>query len=381
MKPVPLLDLKPQLATIQDEIYRVLHEVVDSQYFILGPNVDAFEKEAAAFLGVKHAIGCASGTDALILSLNALGVRGGDEVVTTPFSFFASASCAALLGAKPVFADVDPKTFNLDPASLEASITPKTKAIVAVHLFGQCADMDAILEIGERRGLPVVEDACQSMSATYESRRLSGRFEAGAMGATGTFSFFPSKNLGGFGDGGLVTTHDDHLAALLRQTRVHGERVRYHHEIMGWNSRLDALQAAVLRVKLPHLRSWSEGRRRNADLYDRLFLDSGLVERGRITLPYRDPRCGHIFNQYTLRAKDRDALGAFLKDRQIGWAIYYPIPLHLQECFAPLGYRPGDLPVAEKAAAEVISLPIFPELSAEQIETVAAAVAEFYSKG
>jgi dTDP-4-amino-4,6-dideoxygalactose transaminase len=380
VKPVPLLDLKPQLQTIKDDIYQVLHDVVDSQYFILGPNVDAFEKEAAAFLGVKHAIGCASGTDALILSLNALGVRGGDEVVTTPFSFFASASCAALLGAKPVFADVDPRTFNLDPASLEASITPKTKAIVAVHLFGQCADMDAILEIAERRGLPVVEDACQSMSATFESKRLSGRFEAGAMGATGTFSFFPSKNLGAFGDGGLVTTNDDRLAALLRQTRVHGERVRYHHEIMGWNSRLDALQAAVLRVKLPHLRTWSEGRRRNADLYDRLLRESGLVDRGVITLPHRDPRCGHIFNQYTLRAKDRDPLGAFLKDRQIGWAIYYPIPLHLQECFASLGYQPGDLPVAEKAAAEVISLPVFPELSSEQIETVAAAVAEFYSR-
>ncbi|HEX6851826.1 MAG TPA: DegT/DnrJ/EryC1/StrS family aminotransferase [Candidatus Polarisedimenticolaceae bacterium] len=381
MKPVPLLDLKPQLAAIKEDVYKVLHDVVDSQYFILGPNVEAFEKEAAAFLGARHAIGCASGTDALILSLNALGVRGGDEVVTTPFSFFASASCAALLGAKPVFADVDPRTFNLDPASLEASITPKTKAIVAVHLFGQCADMDAILEIGERRGLPVVEDACQSMSATFESKRLSGRFEAGAMGTFGTFSFFPSKNLGAFGDGGLVTTNDDRLAAVIRQTRVHGERVRYHHEIMGWNSRLDALQAAVLRVKLPHLRAWSEGRRRNADLYDRLFRASGLVERGAITLPHRDPRCGHIFNQYTLRVRDRDALGAFLKDRQIGWAIYYPIPLHLQECFASLGYRPGDLPVAEKAAAEVISLPIFPELSTEQIETVAAAVAEFYSKG
>jgi len=376
--PVPLLDLKPQYATIREEIDRTLRRVVDSQLFILGSEVADFEKEIAAYVGAKHAIGCASGTDALVLSLHALGLRAGDEIVTTPFSFFASASCAALLGAIPVFADIQPGTFNIDPDRLEDAVTPKTKAIVPVHLFGQCADMDAILEIGARRGIPVIEDACQAIGATHTAKGNAGTRRAGAMGATGAFSFFPSKNLGAFGDGGLLTTNDDELAAKLRMLRVHGERERYKHQAIGWNSRLDALQAAILRVKLPHLDAWSAGRIANADRYDRLFTDAGLVAKERVTVPARAPWGGHIFNQYTIRVKDRDALGTHLKSREIGWGIYYPIPLHLQECFAHLGYESGDMPESERAAGEVLSLPIFPELAPEQLDRVVSEIAAFY---
>jgi dTDP-4-amino-4,6-dideoxygalactose transaminase len=378
VEPVPLLDLKPQLATILKEIDAVLRHVVGSQSFILGSEVAEFEKEIAAYIGAKHAVGCASGTDALVLSLAALSVRAGDEIVTTPFSFFASASCAALLGATPVFVDIEPGTFNIDVAKLEAAITSKTKAIVPVHLFGQCADMDAILEIGARRRVPVVEDACQAIGATYTGARSGGKRGAGSMGATGAFSFFPSKNLGAFGDGGLVTTNDDALAARLRILRVHGERERYKHEAIGWNSRLDALQAAVLRVKLPHLDAWSAGRVANADRYDRLFAEAGLVAKEHVKPPVRSASSGHIFNQYTIRVKRREALGEHLKARGIGWGIYYPIPLHLQECFANLGYEPGDMPEAERASREVLSLPIFPELEPAQIDRVVAEIAAFF---
>jgi dTDP-4-amino-4,6-dideoxygalactose transaminase len=305
-------------------------------------------------------------------------VGAGDEIVTTPFSFFASASCAALLGARPVFVDIDRETFNIDAGRLEGAIGPKTKAVIPVHLFGQCADMDPILDVAARRGLPVVEDACQAIGATYDSKRLAGRFRAGAMGAIGAFSFFPSKNLGGFGDGGMMTTGDPALAAKLRLLRVHGERERYKHQEIGWNSRLDALQAAVLRVKLPHLDGWAAGRVAHADHYDRLFHASGLVDKERIRIPARAPQAGHIFNQYTIRVRERDALAEHLKARGIGFGIYYPIPLHLQECFARLGYRPGDFPETERAAAEVLSLPVFPELAAHQIEEVVDAIASFW---
>jgi dTDP-4-amino-4,6-dideoxygalactose transaminase len=378
VKPVPLLDLKPQFATIRDEIDLAVRRVVDAQAFILGPEVAEFEKEIAAYVGVTHAIGCASGTDALVLSLAALSVRAGDEIVTTPFSFFASASCAALLGATPVFVDIEPGTFNIDVARIEDAITPQTKAIVPVHLFGQCASMDAILELGHRRGIPVVEDACQAIGATYTSKRLGETRGAGSMGTTGAFSFFPSKNLGAFGDGGLVTTNDDALAARLRILRVHGERERYKHESIGWNSRLDALQAAVLRVKLPHLDDWSRRRVANADRYDRMFADAGLVASESVTLPLRAPEAGHIFNQYTIRVKRRQELGEHLKSRGIGWGIYYPIPLHLQECFSHLGYESGDMPEAERASEEVLSLPIFPELEPAQLERVVAEISAFY---
>jgi len=378
VKPVPLLDLKPQCATIREEIDRTIARVVDAQSFILGSEVADFEREIAAYVGAKHAIGCASGTDALVLSLHALGVRGGDEIVTTPFSFFASASCAALLGATPVFADIDAGTFNIDPERIEDALTSKTKAIVPVHLFGQCADMDAILEIGARRGIPVIEDACQAIGAGYSGARTGANRRAGSMGATGAFSFFPSKNLGAFGDGGLVTTGDDDLAANLRMLRVHGERERYKHQAIGWNSRLDALQAAVLRVKLPHLDAWSAGRVANAARYDRLFADAGLVAKEHVVLPARASWGGHIFNQYTIRVKQRDALGEHLKARGIGYGIYYPIPLHLQECFEHLGYEPDDMPETERASREVLSLPIFPELAPAQIEQVVSEIAAFF---
>lgn len=371
---VPLLDLKPQFASLREEILEAVHGVCDSQGFILGPQVEAFEHEVEAFTGARHAIGCASGTDALVLSLAALGVRSDDEVITSPFSFFASASCAALLGAKPVFVDIDPETFNIDPAKIEAAIGPKTKAIVAVHLFGQCADMDRILAIAEKHGIPVVEDAAQSLSARYRSERFGEIRQAGSMGTTGTYSFFPSKNLGAFGDGGMVVTNDDELAGRLRKLRVHGEITRYHHMYLGWNSRLDALQAAVLRVKLPHLSAWSEARARNADRYDALFRASGLVDRGAVRLPARDPKCFHIFNQYTLRVQDRDGLGEHLKAKGIGWAVYYPRPLHLQECFAHLGHGEGSCPLAEQVGREVISIPVFPELTEDQQREVVEAV-------
>ena len=369
---VPLLDLKPQFASIRGELMAALERVATSQLFILGSEVADLEREIAAYVGVPHAVGCASGTDALILSLHALAVRGGDEVVTTPFSFFASASCAALLGAKPVFVDIEPDTFNIDAGKLEAAIGPKTRALVPVHLFGQCADMDAILEIASRRGVPVVEDACQAIGATHRSKK------AGAIGIAGAFSFFPSKNLGGFGDGGMITTGDDALAAKLRMLRVHGERERYKHQEIGWNSRLDAIQAAVLRVKLPHLDAWAAGRIAHADRYDRLFRETGLVGKERLRIPARAPYAGHIFNQYTIRVRERDALVEHLKSHGIGYGIYYPIPLHLQECFKRLGHKPGDFPETERAAAEVLSLPVFPELTPLQIEEVVGAIAAFW---
>jgi dTDP-4-amino-4,6-dideoxygalactose transaminase len=375
---IPLLDLRPQLESLRDEIHRVVGAVVESQHFILGPEVASFEQEIAAFLGARHAVGCASGTDALILSLAALGVGPGDEVITTPFSFFATASCAVKVGATPRFADILPGTFNLSPAAVEATLSPKTAAILPVHLFGQCAAMEALLAIAERAHVPVVEDACQSLSATY--RLAAGDVQAGAMAELGCYSFFPSKNLGGFGDGGLIATSDDRLAKELRTLRVHGESERYHHRVVGWNSRLDALQAAVLRVKLPHLPSWSRARARNAEVYDRLFADSGLVGSEHVRLPERDPRAGHIFNQYTIRARERDRLAAHLTAGSIGWGIYYPVPLHLQECFRYLGHREGDFPEAERAAREVLSLPIYPELAPSQLEQVVGSIADFYAR-
>jgi len=325
-------------------------------------------------VGSAHAVGCASGTDALILSLAALGVGPGDEVLTSPFSFFSSASCAYKVGARPSFADIDPSTVNLDPEKAEAAVGPRTRALLPVHLFGQCADMDAFRQIASRRGLPIVEDAAQALGATYRTEA------AGAMGAAGCYSFFPSKNLGGFGDGGMVVTSDADLAERLRLLRVHGGQQMYHHGWVGWNSRLDALQAAVLRVKLPHLDGWSKGRAENAARYDAWFEESGLVQSGRITLPRRAPDRGHIYNQYTLRVERRDELREHLKGAGIGHSVYYPVPLHLQECFRELGYAEGDFPEAEKACREVVSLPVYPELTREQQERVVAAVVGFYER-
>lgn len=378
MDPIPLLDLKAQFSSLEGPILEAIRRVLDSQQFILGPEVERFEQEIAGYLGVPHAIGCACGSDALAIALAALGVGPGDEVLTTPFSFFATASCAYRVGARPVFVDICRDTLNLDPDRLQQAAGPRARAILPVHLFGQCAHMDPILDFARKRGLFVVEDACQALGARYRSEAAGGEQAAGTLGDFGCYSFFPSKNLGGFGDGGLLVTRDEELARRARSLRVHGERTRYHHERIGWNSRLDALQAAVLRVKLPQLDRWCRARAANADLYDRLFRDSGLVARGQIELPARAPYSTHIFHQYTIRARERDRLAEHLGARGIGRAVYYPIPLHLQDCFRQLGYREGDFPEAERACREVLSLPMYPELGPERIERVVGEIAAFY---
>jgi dTDP-4-amino-4,6-dideoxygalactose transaminase len=376
---VPLLDLKAQYAAIREEVGQALQEVLDSQLFILGPRVQELERAVAAYSATAQAVGVSSGTDGLLVSLMSLGVGPGDEVVTTPFSFFSTAGVISRLGARPVFTDIDPGTFNLDPARLGRVLGRKTKAVIPVHLFGQCADMDPILEICRRRGLPVVEDAAQAIGAEYKGRR------AGSMAELGVFSFFPSKNLGGFGDSGMVVTSDPVLAVKVRMLRVHGEHQRYYHREVGGNFRMDALQAAALLVKLKHLDDWSRRRRENAAYYTRRLEEAGLAGAGLVVPPrpaYEgsgDRNC-HIFNQYTIRAKQRDGLQAFLKDKRVATAIYYPVPLHLQECFKDLGYRKGDFPASEQAAAEVLSLPVYPELTLEQKDTVVARIREFYSR-
>jgi dTDP-4-amino-4,6-dideoxygalactose transaminase len=366
---VPLLDLRAQFQTIRGEVMAAVERVFESQHFILGPEVEAFERDAAEYCRIKHAIGCGSGSDALLLALTALGVGPGDEVVTASFSFFATAGSIARLGARPVFVDISPDDFNVDPNLIERAITPRAKAILPVHLFGQCAEMDAIREVADRHNLPVVEDAAQAIGAGYCERR------AGAMGSVGCFSFFPSKNLGGAGEGGLMTTDDDDLAEKLRLLRVHGMRPKYYHKVVGVNSRLDALQAAVLGVKLKYLDRWSDARRRNAEHYDKLFAEAGVEE---VTTPAVRPNRRHIFNQYTIRCSRRDELMDFLKRRGVGSEIYYPAPLHLQECFAHLGYKPGDLPATERASRECLSLPIYPELTEEMRQYVVEKIAEFY---
>jgi dTDP-4-amino-4,6-dideoxygalactose transaminase len=366
---VPLLDLQAQYRPIRDDLVAAMTRVADSQRFIGGPEVEGFEREAAAALGVAHAIGVSSGTDAILAALMALGVGAGDDVITPTFSFFATAGCVVRLGATPRFVDIDPATFNVDAGAVEAAVTPRTKAIIPVHLFGQCAEMDPLLDVGRRCGVPIVEDAAQAIGATCHGR------QAGSMGVAGCFSFFPSKNLGAFGDGGMVTTNDAAFADEVRLLRNHGAERKYFHTRVGANFRLDALQAAVLRVKLPHLDAWTEARRRNADRYDRMFGDRGAA----VGLPVRAPHRRHIFNQYMIRLRNRDAVKAALDAAGIGNEIYYPVPFHLQECFAPLGYRPGDFPQAEKAAAEVLAIPIYGELSEAQqrsvVDTVAAAAA------
>lgn len=376
--PVPLLDLKKQYATLKDEMLRVTAEVYESQGFILGPRVEAFEKAVAAYVGARHAIGMSSGTDAQLAVMMALGVGPGDDVVTSPYTFFASAGAVARLGARPVFVDIDPDTFNLDPAKLEKALTAKTKAIQPVHLYGQCADMDPIREIAKKKGIHVLEDACQSLGAGYKG------VKAGALGDSCAFSFFPSKNLGGFGDGGMVTTSDDALAANLKAMRMHGETSRYHHKFVGGNFRLDALQAAVLHVKLPHLDGWAEARRANSKDIERRYLEAGGLpfERGGLKFPREAAGRYHVFNQFVVRVGGgrRDSLKDQLAAKGIGCAIYYPVPLHLQECFASLGRKAGDFPESERAAKETLALPVFPELEDAQKAFLAATLAEF-SKG
>jgi len=369
--PVPLLDLRAQHATIRDDVVKAMMEVVDAQAFILGEPVAALEREVAALSHARHAIGCASGTDALLLALRAIDAGTGDEVITTPFTFFATAGTIHNAGARPVFVDIDPATFNIAPAAVEAAIGPKTKAVIPVDLFGQMAPIEELLRVS--KGLPVIEDAAQSIGAR---RQIDGEWRmAGEAATIGTFSFFPSKNLGGYGDGGMIVTQDDRVATRLSRLRVHGGLKTYFHDEVGYNSRLDALQAAVLRAKLPHLAGWSEARRRNASFYDEAFADVAEIR-----TPYVDPANESIYNQYTIRTDRRDALQAHLKERGIGTSIYYPLPLHQQPCFAYLGYQAGACPEAERAASEVISLPIYPELTRDQLEEVASTVRAFYGR-
>ena len=370
---VPLLDLRAQYAALREETEAAVRAVFESQHFILGPAVESFEQAVAAYCGVPHAIGVSSGTDAILACLMAEGVAPGDEVITSPYSFFATAGCVARLGARPVFVDIDPGTYNLRADRVAERITPRTRALLPVHLFGQPADMDALREMAAARGLTVIEDACQAIGAERNGAR------AGGLGDYGCFSFFPSKNLGGAGDGGMVVTRDPVRAARLRRLRNHGMEPKYIHPEIGGNFRLDALQAAVLAVKLPRLDGWTAARQRNAARYERLFLAAGLTDR--LTLPDVSGRGGrdrHVVNQYVIRAPQRDALREHLSARGIGHEVYYPVPLHLQPCFAHWAHRPGDFPESERAAAETLALPIYAELTDAQAEAVVAAIADFY---
>ena len=363
---VPFLDLKAQYTTIKGEVMRAITNVCKSQLFALGPAVAEFEEKIAAYCGSKYAIGVSSGTDAILVSLMALETKPGAEVITTPFTFFATAGAIARVGANPVFVDVVADSYNIDPAGIEKKITEKTRAIIPVHLFGQVADMKPIMEIARRHNLAVIEDACQSIGATQDG------IKCGNFGVLGCFSFYPTKNLGGFGDGGLITTNDDKLAERVRLLRTHGENPKYFHKMIGGNFRLDGIQGAVLTVKLKYLDRWNEKRRQNATIYDSIFANSP------VKCPKIDSNNVSTYHQYTVTVPERDRLQKFLAENEISSAVFYPKPLHLQDCFKELGYQHGDLPVAERLCSEVLSLPIYPELTAEQIEYVANTILKFY---
>jgi dTDP-4-amino-4,6-dideoxygalactose transaminase len=367
---VPLLDLKAQYAMIREEVRAAIDRVFDSQHFILGPEVVGLESEIASFCGARFAIGVSSGTDALLAALMAARVSAGDEVITTTYSFFATAGVITRLGAKPVFVDIDQATFNMDAKAAVKQVTARTKVVMPVHLFGRCTEMDPLVESAKAQGIAIIEDAAQAIGTFDEKKR-----SAGTMGHMGCFSFFPSKNLGAFGDGGMVVTNDEGLAENLRVLRVHGSKPKYFHRIVGGNFRLDAIQAAVLRAKLPHLKSWTEARRANAQRYRVLFGEADLG--GRVSLPEDVP--GHTYNQFVTCLRDRDRLQAFLKERGIGTEVYYPLPLHLQECFKSLGYKKGDFPHAERAAQESLALPIYPELTEAQQRYVVEQIGEFFA--
>jgi dTDP-4-amino-4,6-dideoxygalactose transaminase len=388
MTNVPLLDLKAQFAQIRAEVMPVIDQVCASQHFILGQHVSALELELARYCGASHGIGVSSGTDALLVALMALGVGPGDEVITSPFTFFATAGTIARTGARPIFCDIEPLTFNLSPAAVQTFVDDhcavqggklinratggRIKALMPVHLYGQTADMDPLMAIARQHGLKVIEDAAQAIGSEYKNG-----VRAGTIGDVGCFSFFPSKNLGAFGDAGLCTSNDQELAESMRTLRVHGGKPKYFHAVIGGNFRIDELQAAVLRVKLKYLDGWTQGRQINAAYYDSAFAGAALGDKfktPRVMAGYR-----HIFNQYVVRAERRDELKARLTERSIGSEIYYPVPLHLQKCFAYLGYRPGDFPHSEQAAAETLALPIYPELDPAQMAHVVATIAEFYS--
>ncbi|HTR22244.1 MAG TPA: DegT/DnrJ/EryC1/StrS family aminotransferase [Gemmatimonadales bacterium] len=368
---VPLLDLAAQYRSLKDEVLPALQALFESQVFIMGPAVAQLEAKVAELSRARHGVGCASGTDALLLPLNALDLKPGDEVITSPFTFFATAGAIHNAGGTPVFVDIDAASFNIDPAAVEAAITPRTRAILPVHLYGQMAAMERLLPVAKRHGLPVLEDACQAIGAR---RRVDGTWRmAGELGWVTAYSFFPSKNLGGWGDGGMMVTSDDQTAERLRRLRLHGGAKQYHHDEVGTNSRLDTLQATVLLAKLPHLAAWSAKRREHAAYYTKAL--AGLAA---VRTPPVEAGNEHIFHQYTLRVERRDELQAHLKAKQIGCAVYYPIPLHLQHCFAHLGYKAGRLPVSEQAAHEVLSLPVYPELTADQLDYVCETIRGFY---
>ena len=401
-QPVPLLDLKAQYAAIREEVRQAIDRVAESQYFILGPEVEGLETEIAAYSQCKFGVGVSSGSDALLVCLMAIDLKPGDEVITPPYTFFATAGAVSRLGGKPVFVDIDPLTYNIDPNKIEAAITPRTRAIIPVHLYGQMADMNPIMDIARRHNLIVIEDAAQAIGSEYEVRR------AGSIGDFGCFSFFPSKNLGGFGDGGMVTAQDPQLADRIKLLRNHGYRPKYYNKVVGGNFRLDAIQAAVLRVKLPYLDRWTAARQRNAARYRDLFNEAELSiapeslkseqREGRtagkseaaatdlseikgVVLPLEAPNVRHIYNQFVIRTSQRDQLMAHLKTRKIGTEIYYPVPMHLQECFADLKHRVGDFPISEQAANETFALPIYPELTPELQSSVVNAIAEFFDNG
>ena len=391
---VPLLDLKPQYHALKSKLDEAILRVAESQYFILGPEVQKMEEEFCDYLKCKHAIGVSSGTDALLLALMAIDLKPGDEVIVPTYSFFATAGVVSRLNAVPVLTDIDPVTFNIDPAEVKKKITKKTKAIIPVHLYGQSADMEPLMAVAKKHNLKVIEDAAQAIGTQYKD----GKF-VGTIGDIGCFSFFPSKNLGCYGDGGLVTTDDDDLAFKLKIKRVHGGEPKYYHKVIGGNFRLDAIQAAVLRVKLPHLDNWSEQRRKNAETYNKFFIETGLAEetgrikfdsKNKVLLPkaiykseIRNPKSEirnyHIYNQYIIRVEQRDELRNFLTKNDIVTEIYYPVPFHLQECFANLNYKKGDFPLSEQAGDTSIALPIYPELSPEQHKFVVEKIKEFIS--
>jgi dTDP-4-amino-4,6-dideoxygalactose transaminase len=390
--PIPLLDLKAQYETIKDEVNAAVLRVIESQHFILGPEVEALEREIAEYSQCKYGIGVSSGTDALLVALMAIDIKPGDEVITTPYTFFATVGAIARVGAKPVFVDIDPLSYNIDPTKIEAAITAKTKAIIPVHLYGQMADMDPIMDIARRHNLYVIEDAAQAIGAEYKGRR------AGSIGHFGCFSFFPSKNLGGFGDGGMVTANDPELAEKTKLLRGHGAKPKYYHKLVGGNFRLDALQAAVVRVKFRYLDQWTEARQRNADLYRQLFAEAGLssdptiidclqdtckscqsscsLAKG-IVLPQTLSSRRHIYNQFVIRIDHRDELIQHLKSYKIGNEVYYPVPMHEQDCFTELGYKIGDFPASECAAKKTLAIPIYPELTPQMLLIVIKSIAAF----
>jgi dTDP-4-amino-4,6-dideoxygalactose transaminase len=374
-KKIPLLDLNAQYEGIAEELQAAIGRVLSSQQFILGPEVREFEREMAAYCQCAEAVGCASGSDALLLALMACGVGPGDEVITTPFSFFATAASIVRLGAKTVFVDIDESTFNIEPDRIESAITRNTKAIMPVHLFGQCSEMDRINEVAAHHKIAVIEDAAQAIGAEHLGRR------AGSLGTVGCFSFYPSKNLGGAGDGGLLTTNDAGMAEALRTLRAHGAKKKYYHDRVGINSRLDSLQAAILRVKFRYLDKWAQARRDNAHRYRDMFGSTGLVASGAVRLPGESSSALHVYNQFVIRARDRDKLRAYLSERGVGTEIYYPVPLHLQACFISLGYRAGDFPESERAAEEALAIPVYPELGAAAQSDVVEAIASFYRQG